>query len=854
MHIALEQLQPNRDVIEKFLSDVVQTEIHLAAITPDGVISGKYFGSDVEAATNWVVDQNAQGRGLYYTTNKCHAGVTNKPNKQDIRKARLAHVDIDPPKDGSAFDKAATICALEALPTPPTFIVDSGNGVQALWKLEEDVDDLERVEAINRGIAQRFAGDSGHNIDRLLRVPGTVNYPNAAKRKRGCVAVMAKFVSLRPDRLSALEVLEREFPLAAALSAPARASVAVPDEIVLLTSADLSRGDTAKLSMMLDQPDKHFRNADRSAWAYGIACQMNDDRYPDDDILGILLNTANAGCAHVGDQSNPLRAAKRALSRAKARYIPTGGSIFAKSCPPNSNRPTIRIEGGALAEEVDQVEQALIAADLDYFQMGERIVRTGDMHRAKVGLTGGSHSRIFDVSEAELVETFTTVAEWVKPLKSGDAKVNCPPLIAETYMARKGKWRLPPLVGLTDVPTIRRDGSILAVPGYDGSTGLLFKPSGTKVPAVPQSPTKADALAALNILKTPLAGFPFVDETDRSVALSILMTSTCRTALGSAPLHAISAPTAGSGKSTIIDLACILRTGRVAATIAQGKTEEELEKRLASMFLEGDGFVAIDNCESPLGGEFLCQALTQSTLKVRPLGKSTVIEVPTAAVMTATGNNLTVFGDMNRRTLLCQLDPGVERPELRQFSFDPVEVVLAQRGAMVAAALTVLRAYHVAGRPHQVSPLGSFADWSNLVRSALIWLGCADPCDTMEKVRKADPALAQIKAVMAQWTKVIGQKKVTTGDLNTQAEEMVEVSLGSSSKKPKYPEFRDALLAVAGEGARINGRKLGKWLSKYEDRVVNGRKFLSPGTRGGQSVWILEMVAPSPNAAPAEGD
>ena len=351
-----------------------------------------------------------------------------------------------------------------------------------------------------------------------------------------------------------------------------------------------------------------------------------------------------------------------------------------------------------------------------------------------------------------------------------------------------------------------------------------------------------------------MAGFPFVAETDRSVALSILMTSTCRTALRSAPFHAISAPTAGSGKSTIIDLACILRTGRVAATIAQGKTEEELEKRLSSMFLEGDGFVAIDNCESPLGGEFLCQALTQSTLKVRPLGKSTVIEVPTAAVMTATGNNLIVVGDMNRRTLLCQLDPGVERPELRQFSFDPVEVVLAQRGAMVAAALTILRAYHVAGRPHQVSPLGSFADWSNWVRSALIWLGCDDPCDTMEKVRKADPALAQIKAVMAQWTKVIGQKRVTTGDLNTQAEEMVEVSPGSSSKKPKHPEFRDALLAVAGEGARINGRKLGKWLSKYEDRVVNGHKFLSPSTRGGQSVWVLETVAPSPNAASAEGD
>lgn len=286
MALGHEQLQPNRDVIENFLSDVVQTDIHLAAITPDGDISGKYFGSDVEAATNWAVDQNMQGRGVYYTGNRCHAGVTTKPNKHDIRKARFVYVDIDPPKDGSPFDKAGVVSELLSCGTPPSVIVDTGNGIQALWLLTEGSEDFDRVEAINRSIASHWGGDNCHNIDRLLRLPGTVNHPNKKKLERGCVAVMAKLVSLRPDGLYALEVLEREFPLTAALSVPARASVAVPDEIVLLTSADLLRGDTAKLSMMLDQPDKHFSIKDRSAWVYGIACQMADDGYSDDEILG----------------------------------------------------------------------------------------------------------------------------------------------------------------------------------------------------------------------------------------------------------------------------------------------------------------------------------------------------------------------------------------------------------------------------------------------------------------------------------------------------------------------------------------------------------------------------------------
>jgi hypothetical protein len=51
--------------------------------------------------------------------------------------------------------------------------------------------------------------------------------------------------------------------------------------------------------------------------------------------------------------------------------------------------------------------------------------------------------------------------------------------------------------------------------------------------------------------------------------------------------------------------------------------------------------------------------------------------------------------------------------------------------------LTVLRAFHVAGRPSATVPLGSFEDWSTWIRDALIWLGQPDPCATMEKIKAA---------------------------------------------------------------------------------------------------------------------
>ncbi len=845
MLLRREQLQPDQGAIDDFLSDVVQTDLHLAAITPDGSISGKYFGSDVEAATNWAVDQNVQGRGLYYTGNRCHAGVVTKSTKADIISARLVHVDIDPPKDGAPFDKAGVVSKLVSCVTPPSVIVDTGNGVQALWFLKDSSQDFDRVEAINRSIASHWGGDNCHNIDRLLRLPGTVNHPNKKKLERGCTEIPSGVLSQDLNLTYTLDELEAAWGHDAAKPKPSpKVAIAVPSNLTLLESADLKRGSVATLSTMLDDPNKHFRVSDRSSWAYGIACQMVDDGFGDEEILGVLLNPANAGCAHIADQSDPTRAATRAISRARQRFaLPPGGSIFGNKTLPTSNRPKIKIVGGDLANMADQAEQALIDADVGYYQSGGRIVRIGHIPSAKVGDMSNGRVRVFDVCEAELIEVLTSVADWMKPAKDAEVRVNCPTIVAQTYMARGGKWKLAPLTGVIDLPTMRPDGSLLSKQGYDASTGLLYSPGNTSLPVIPQSPTKADALASLNKLKGPLTGFPFLTDADEAVALSAMLTSVCRMALSAAPMHATSAPSAGSGKSILIDIASVLRTGREAAPIAQGKTAEELEKRLGSMLLEGDGCVAIDNCETPLGGEFLCQALTQPSLKVRPLGKSVMIEVSTAALFTATGNNLTFIGDMGRRALLCQLDPGVERPELRKFAFDPVQIVKKSRGEFVAAALSILRAYHVAGRPFQVAPLGSFADWSNLVRSALIWLGCADPCDTMDKVRKADPELAQIKLMMTQWDVVVGAKSVTTGQLTALAAETVEVSIGSAVKKLKHPEFRDALLATAGDGQNINGRRLGNWLAKRKERVVDGKKFITTGDRGGQLVWRLEHVA-----------
>jgi hypothetical protein len=186
------------------------------------------------------------------------------------------------------------------------------------------------------------------------------------------------------------------------------------------------------------------------------------------------------------------------------------------------------------------------------------------------------------------------------------------------------------------------------------------------------NPTRADAEAARDRLLQLYHTFDFTGEADRAVAMSLVLTRLARIGMATAPLHAFDAPVAGSGKSMIVDIACILATGERAIVFAQGETREEFEKRLAVQLMAGRQIVALDNITQDLDGDLLNQSVTQESVDLRILGESKKTTVRNSAVNTATGNNLKVFGDLTRRTIIGRLDPKTDRPELLQFNYDPI--------------------------------------------------------------------------------------------------------------------------------------------------------------------------------------
>jgi hypothetical protein len=552
-------------------------------------------------------------------------------------------------------------------------------------------------------------------------------------------------------------------------------------------------------------------------------------------LIRMPSKTKDISALYLADPDGFRGAFQRALEAAEA--------LPAQPAETEHESAPIRIVAGDLSRAVDDGEQALIASNSGLYQRGSQIVRPvmTQIPTADGGAAMGY--RLAPVKTPHIVECMTRAARWVR--FDGRAKdyvaTDCPQKIAETYLARDGLWRLPQLAGVIHAPTLRPDGSVLDRPGYDHATGLLFEPLGDAFPPVPGVPDQEDAAEALLLLKTLIGTFPLVAAADTAVALSAICTALIRRSLPSAPLHAFTSPVAGSGKTFVADITSMVATGRAAAVISQGATAEELEKRLGAALLAGDAIVNIDNCDHALGGDLLCQVITQRALKIRVLGQSINIEVPSNATILATGNNLVLTGDMTRRALLCSLDPQCERPELREFKQDPLEVIRAYRGVYVVAALTALRAYHIAGRPEQVTPLGGFVEWSRMVRDALVWLGEADPCTTMEKTRTADPKLGALAAVLGQWSDVLGASRVTLKEAVERASEREDGYAGMS--RFLSPDFRDALLLVAGESGVINGGRLGKWLGKNKDRIADGKRIVQDGGRAGVSYWRLDYLA-----------
>lgn len=485
----------------------------------------------------------------------------------------------------------------------------------------------------------------------------------------------------------------------------------------------------------------------------------------------------------------------------------------------DDDRPTIEVRAGQLHLQASEAEDALVATKTIYAQSGRLVramVKEADATRGRTTLITRIVPCDLDWMLRQLSQTVRCVRwhEATKNRKDGFSTIDVPSQLAKSILASASD-EFNELAGIIETPTMRPDGSLLFEPGYDPVTGLLLV-NPPPMPAIPDKPSQGEAKAALTLLNELLDEFPFVDDASRSVALSMLITPVVRGAMDFAPAHTTTAPEPGSGKSYVADIMAAIATGQPCPVLSAGVDEEELEKRLNGEVLEGAPFISLDNVNGVLKSAFLCQMVTQRELKVRTLGVTGQRSVKNRTTVFANGNNIEIFGDLVRRSIQCKLDPQMEDPTTRAFKGNPVATVLVNRGIFIAAALTVVRAHMAAGYPGRTPSLAGFEQWSRLVRSALVWLGRADPAATQEDLRVADPAVAALDLVMQAWAEGIRDEKIEDVPL-TVSQLLNNYHLDRQLREVTYTRSKDDLSAV----------KVGNFFKRHRGRVRKGAKLVS---------------------------
>jgi len=525
-------------------------------------------------------------------------------------------------------------------------------------------------------------------------------------------------------------------------------------------------------------------------------------------------------------------------------------------------RPDDKDESGRkciyLDESIPTIVEGCVDALMDaemIFQRGGDIV-TISKEKAKVSGTPKLQTilKIVPVKKRFLLEELSRVAEFYKLAKDEYVITKCEIGYAEHVMERpEHPYRH--LTGITTTPTFRYDGSIIDTPGYDEDTGLFYLPS-NEYPKVPESPSLDEAKVALKSLLEIFRDFPFAEEWHRSSAVAAILSIISRPILRTSPLFSVTSTTPGAGKGLLVDVISITATGQSYPITSLPKDAEEIAKRLFSIGKSGQRVTKFDNVSGLFGHDHLDAALTDSKASTRKMREHDDISVELQTVFFVTGNNIRYRGDLGRRIIPITLLPETQNPEERTgfIHKDLIRWVSDNHPRLLVAALTILRAYFVAGKPDQgLSTFGSFEQWSDLVRSVMVWIGMDDPnIGRVELQEDTDTGLSDISELINSWYEAWPNKQEYTI-----AEVVDMVKLQARIERigdPQHPA-NQAVLRVGqaltaydygskGRLSELNSRALGQRMpiTKGVSRVIDNLQLHSKVKGGRQRVFWVQSA------------
>ena len=713
------------------------------------------------------------------------------------------------------LDDIGTKVALERLTLPPSWLLETSPGNhQAGYLLAEPLSDGGGSDRLMNAIVAAGLCDPGANGPRvrLARLPVGVNGKHAPPFSCRMVQwspTLRYSVQELVDGLQ-LEMTSAGRPARRGTHAPQRPGdgdpvwIARPEEnnvLVALRERGLYKGPLGDGKHDITCP---WLNEHTGAVDGGTVYFEPDDHWP---IGGFKCLHGHCAGRHIRDLLRHL-------------------DIEANAARMKSS---IRVMAGEI-HRVDAAEREL-AQSRRHYQRGGLIVTV-------VTDPGTHETRVQDISSPALVRALAGAATWERfDARSEDwVRIDPPHRHAAVLFDSTSYHHLPVLSGLARQPYLRPDGSLMTASGYDLSTGMFGVFDGREF-TIPENPTRAQAQDALALLKDQLTEFSFARDTDAAAALAAMLTATVRPSLDKAPMFHARAHMVGSGKSYLCELITAFATPQRGTPTTFPGDDEECRKLLLAELLRAPAVIEFDNLTGDLvAHKSLCTALTSEHMSGRILGVSKTATVNTRALFLSSGNNVGPVQDMTRRCITIHLDPGCEVPAARRFKRpDLVREVLSKRGRYVSAALTIVRAWIVAGKPPtDCQSMAGFGDWSELCRQPLLWLGLPDATKSVFEAMAEDPDRETLDRLLTAWQSVFGKTPAMVRDAVKQA----------SAFGDEHVDLREVLHDIADERGEINRRRLGWWIRRNAGRIVDGRRFVRASGNRSAEAWQVESVSP----------
>jgi hypothetical protein len=310
---------------------------------------------------------------------------------------------------------------------------------------------------------------------------------------------------------------------------------------------------------------------------------------------------------------------------------------------------------------------------------------------------------------------------------------------------------------------------------------------------------------------------------------------------GPIPLGLLDKPQQGTGASLAAEVVTIIATGTNAGMSNPPKREEEWGKSILSDLIAGRAIIVYDNLEGRLRAPALASALTAEYVNGRILGRTESVRVPQRAVWLATGINIQLAGDLPRRCYWCRMNAKTARPWLREsekFKHPNLrEWTSDERGRIIAAILTLARAWVRAGRPADsaLPVLGSFEAWSTGIGGILSHAGIDGFLGNLnQQYEEADADGPQWAAFLEEWFALWGNESRTVAEITKQ------LQIDATAEHPEktlYGVLPDDLLDAFANRDKFN-RRMGDAFRRRKDTYFeNGYRLESAGTTNRAVRW-----------------